>query len=71
MGRRLYVGNLPYSAGEAELQELFSSGHGRIGPGRAAQRLAARGSRSSRWRPTTKRRRRHPSSTSSRWVDAA
>src|SRR5262245_3357695 len=23
MGRRLYVGNLPYSAGEAELQELF------------------------------------------------
>src|SRR5438128_2148189 len=24
MGRRLYVGNLPYSAGEAELQELFS-----------------------------------------------
>ena len=24
MGRRLYVGNLPYSTGEAELQELFS-----------------------------------------------
>ncbi len=24
MGRRLYVGNLPYSAGETELQELFS-----------------------------------------------
>jgi len=24
MGRRLYVGNLTYSAGEAELQELFS-----------------------------------------------
>jgi cold-inducible RNA-binding protein len=24
MGRRLYVGNLPYSAGEAELQALFS-----------------------------------------------
>jgi RNA recognition motif-containing protein len=24
MGRRLYVGNLPYSAGEAELQELFA-----------------------------------------------
>jgi cold-inducible RNA-binding protein len=24
MGRRLYVGNLPYSAGESELQELFS-----------------------------------------------
>src|SRR5436309_2808583 len=24
MGRRLYVGNLPYTAGEAELQELFS-----------------------------------------------
>ena len=23
MGRRLYVGNLPYSASEAELQELF------------------------------------------------
>ena len=23
MGRRLYVGNLPYSTGEAELQELF------------------------------------------------
>src|SRR3981189_3752290 len=23
MGRRLYVGNLPYTAGEAELQELF------------------------------------------------
>lgn len=23
MGRRLYVGNLPYSAGEAELEELF------------------------------------------------
>jgi RNA recognition motif-containing protein len=25
MGRRLYVGNLPFTAGEAELQELFSS----------------------------------------------
>ena len=24
MGRRLYVGNLPYSTGEAEVQELFS-----------------------------------------------
>jgi len=24
MGRRLYVGNLPYTNGEAELQELFS-----------------------------------------------
>lgn len=24
MGRRLYVGNIPYSTGEAELQELFS-----------------------------------------------
>ena len=24
MGRRLYVGNLPYSTGEAELQELFN-----------------------------------------------
>ena len=24
MGRRLYVGNLPFSAGEAELQELFA-----------------------------------------------
>ncbi len=24
MGRRLYVGNLPYSTGEVELQELFS-----------------------------------------------
>src|SRR3982750_1450602 len=24
MGRRLYVGNLPYNTGEAELQELFS-----------------------------------------------
>jgi len=24
MGRRLYVGNLPYSTGETELQELFS-----------------------------------------------
>ena len=23
MGRKLYVGNLPYSIGEAELQELF------------------------------------------------
>ena len=23
MGRKLYVGNLPYQAGEAELQELF------------------------------------------------
>src|SRR5581483_60728 len=27
MGRRLYVGNLPYSTGESELQELF----GRVG----------------------------------------
>ena len=25
MGRKLYVGNLPYSAGEQELQELFAS----------------------------------------------
>jgi cold-inducible RNA-binding protein len=24
MGRRLYVGNIPYTAGEQELQELFS-----------------------------------------------
>ena len=24
MGRKLYVGNLPYQTGEAELQELFS-----------------------------------------------
>src|SRR2546430_16264018 len=24
MGRRLYVGNIPYTTGEAELQELFS-----------------------------------------------
>ena len=24
MGRRLYVGNLPYETGEAELQELFA-----------------------------------------------
>lgn len=24
MGRRLYVGNLPFSAGETELQELFA-----------------------------------------------
>lgn len=24
MGRKLYVGNLPYEIGEAELQELFS-----------------------------------------------
>jgi RNA recognition motif-containing protein len=24
MGRKLYVGNLPYQAGETELQELFS-----------------------------------------------
>ena len=24
MGRRLYVGNLPYTTGEAELQEIFS-----------------------------------------------
>ena len=24
MGRRLYVGNLPYTTGEAELQDLFS-----------------------------------------------
>src|SRR5712692_7683910 len=24
MGRRLYVGNLPYTTGEAELQEFFS-----------------------------------------------
>jgi cold-inducible RNA-binding protein len=28
MGRKLYVGNLPYEVGEAELQELFS----RVGP---------------------------------------
>ena len=25
MGRRLYVGNLPYSTGETELQELFGT----------------------------------------------
>ena len=25
MGRKLYVGNLPYEIGEAELQELFTS----------------------------------------------
>ena len=28
MGRKLYVGNLPYSVGEAELQELFSRAGG-------------------------------------------
>ena len=26
MGRKLYVGNLPYEVGEAELQELFGRG---------------------------------------------
>ncbi len=25
MGKRLYVGNLPYSAGEADLEQLFAS----------------------------------------------
>ena len=25
MGRKLYVGNIPFSAGETELQELFST----------------------------------------------
>jgi cold-inducible RNA-binding protein len=29
MGRKLYVGNLPYSAGEQDLQELFG-GAGRV-----------------------------------------
>jgi RNA recognition motif-containing protein len=28
MGRKLYVGNLPFSAGEAELQELFAQAGG-------------------------------------------
>ena len=28
MGRRLFVGNLPYEVGEAELQEMFT----RVGP---------------------------------------
>jgi len=32
MGRRLYVGNLPYTTGEAELQELFSKA-GTVTPG--------------------------------------
>ena len=27
MGRKLYVGNLPYEVGEAELQELLSLIH--------------------------------------------
>ncbi len=29
MGKRLYVGNLPYSVGDAELQEIFSA-HGSV-----------------------------------------
>ena len=70
MGRRLYVGNLPYSTGEAELQELFSKA-GTVESVRVMQPAARAGSRSSRWRPTTKRRRRRPSSISSRWADAA
>jgi cold-inducible RNA-binding protein len=28
MGRRLYVGNLPYTVGEAELQDLFAQAGG-------------------------------------------
>jgi cold-inducible RNA-binding protein len=28
MGRKLYVGNLPFTAGEAELQELFATAGG-------------------------------------------
>ena len=36
MGRKLYVGNLPYEIGETELQELFATGRiGRIGDGDA------------------------------------
>ena len=34
MGRKLYVGNLPYSIGEAELQELFAKD-----PEKAARRM--------------------------------
>jgi RNA recognition motif-containing protein len=29
MGKRLYVGNLPYSAGEAEITEFFQKGSSR------------------------------------------
>ena len=29
MGRKLYVGNLPYEVGETELQDLFSAGPAR------------------------------------------
>jgi RNA recognition motif-containing protein len=52
MGRKLFVGNLPFQTGETELQDLFA----RIGQVESVQIMrdmppgARAGSRSSRWR---------------------
>ena len=49
MGRRLYVGNLPYTTGEAELQELFSKA-GTVESVRVMRDAATGRARGSRWR---------------------
>ena len=69
MGRRLYVGNLPYSATEDQLTELFSRA-GKVDNVRVMRDMAtgrARGFALSRWGRTKKHRKRSPNSTSSRW----
>ena len=45
MGRKLYVGNLPYSAAEQDLQELFEQ----VGPGGISHRHARHGDWTGAW----------------------
>jgi len=68
MGRKLYVGNLPYSAGEQDLQDLFAA-CGQVesvSVMRDMARAVLAASRLSRWPLTPTRRRRLLSCTTSR-----
>ena len=72
MGRRLYVGNLPYSATEDQLTDLFSQA-GKVDNVRVMRDMAtgrARGFAFVEMSTDEEARRRSPSSTSSRWTAA-
>ena len=69
MGRRLYVGNLPYSATEDQLTELFGRA-GKVDNVRVMRDMAtgrARGFAFVEMAPTKMLKRPSPSSTSIRW----
>ena len=73
MGRRLYVGNLPYSATEEQLTELFGRA-GKVDNVRVMRDMATGRARGFAFvemvTDEDAARRRSPSSTSTRWTDA-